>query len=425
MPDLVIKGGTVLDAAGERRADVLIDASGHIAAIGAELTAGSVLDADGCVVAPGLVDLRARLGQPGNEQAETIESATRSAALGGYTAVVAMADTDPIVDSAPVLRDIRELSKGALCHVELAGAITMGRAGARLAPMAEMAVAGVKIFSDGDKSIQDARVMRRAMEYAGGLGVTLSHRCEDIDLAADGHMNEGVVSARLGIPGIPAEAEELTVMRDIALSRLTGARVHFQSLSTAGSLGIVRASKAQGLAVTADVTPHHLVLTDEAVAFYDARYKLSPPLRTAADVEHLRRGLTDGAIDAVATDHTPHQGHLKELPFDQAPAGAVGLETALAVAMSFLDLPLATVLALLSWQPARIAGVEEAHGGTLCEGRPANLTVIDPTTEWTVRGKSFASRSGSTPFEASTLTGRVRHTLVRGEAVVIDGEAQR
>ncbi len=425
MPELVIKGGTVVDRAGERRSDIVVDDGGCIAAIGPDLNAGSVLDAEGCVVTSGLVDLRARLGEPGNEQAETIESATRSAALGGYTAIVAMPDSDPVVDSAAVLRDLQRLAQDALCHVAIAGAITVGCAGEQLAAIAEMASLGVRMISDAGHAIGDARLLRRAMEYAGDRDLTLSLHCEDAALASGGHMHEGAVSSLLGIAGIPAEAEELAVMRAITLGRLTGARVHLQGLSTGGSAGIIRASKTQGLAVTCDVVMPNLVLTDAAVATYDARFKLAPPLRPAAEVALLRAALADGAVDAIASDHTPWEPHLKELPFDEAPVGVVGFETTLALALTELDLPLARILELLSWRPAAIAGLDDTHGGTLSIGRPANLAVIDQATEWVVHGDAFASRSVQSPFEGRRVRGRVRHTLVDGEAVVIDGLAQR
>jgi dihydroorotase len=267
--------------------------------------------------------------------------------------------------------------------------------------------------------------MRRALEYAGGLGVTLAQHCEDAALAGGGHMHEGEWSSRLGIPGQPAEAEELMVMRDIALSRLTGARVHLQHLSTAGSVAMVRAARAEGLAVTAEATPHHFTLTDASCAGFDPVFKVNPPLRTQADVTAIKAGLADGTLDAIATDHAPHAPHLKEQPFDQAPPGMLGLETALALALTELDLPLDEIIALLSWRPAAIAGIADRHGGRIEPGRPANLCVIDPAAAWVVDPDRLASRARNTPYAGRKLTGRVRHTLWRGEAVVVDGEAQR
>jgi dihydroorotase len=422
--EVVIKGGTVIDAGGSRPADVLVR-DGLVVSVGDGLDARTVLDASGCVVAPGLVDLHAHLREPGREEAETVETGARAAALGGYTAVVAMPNTEPAIDSAAVVREVLELGATACCEVYPAGAITVGRAGEQLAPMAEMAALGVRLFTDDGSGVQDARLMRRALEYASGLGVTLGQHCEDAALAADGVMHEGEWSSRLGLPGVPAEAEELMVMRDIALARLTGAAVHFLHLSTAGSVAMVAAAKAQGLAVTAEATPHHFTLTDAECASYDAVFRVNPPLRTEADVVAVRNGLASGTIDAIATDHAPHPPEAKEAPFDQAPPGMLGLETALALALTELDLPIEQVLALLSWNPARIAGLSGDHGGPLAEGFAANLCVIDPGATWVVEADQLASRSRNTPYAGRKLTGRVRHTLLRGEPVVLDGEAQR
>ncbi|HEX2850294.1 MAG TPA: dihydroorotase, partial [Acidimicrobiales bacterium] len=362
---------------------------------------------------------------PGREEAETVETGSRAAALGGYTAVVAMPNTEPTIDSAAVVREVQDLGAYALCDVFPAGAITVGRAGKMLAPMAEMAALGVRIFTDDGSGVQDSRLMRRAMEYATALGVTLAQHCEDAGLSHGGHMHEGEWSSRLGIPGIPAEAEELMVFRDIALGRLTGAPVHFLHLSTAGSVELVRQAKAKGLNVTAEAAPHHFTLTDEAVKSYDPLFKVNPPLRTAADVAAVKTGLADGTIDAIATDHAPHAQETKEEPFDQAPCGMLGLETALALAFTELDLPIEKVLALLSWQPARIARIHGEHGGPIEPGRPANLTVIDRDHEWTVDPRALASRSRNTPYAGRALRGKVRHTILRGEPVVVDMEAQR
>ena len=424
MSTIVLKGGEVLDGGGRRRADVVVS-DGAIAAVGADLDADVVLDAAGCVVAPGLVDLHTHLRQPGREEAETVETGSRAAALGGFTAVVAMPNTEPAIDDASSVRELHALARTALCDVEVAGAITVGRAGERLTPMAEMAELGVRLFTDDGTGVQDARLMRRALEYAGGLGVTLAQHCEDAALASGGHMHEGEWSSRLGMPGQPAEAEELMVMRDIALSRLTGARVHLQHLSTAGSVAMVRAARAEGLAVTAEATPHHFTLTDASCAGFDPVFKVNPPLRTDADVAAVKAGLADGTLDAIATDHAPHAPHLKEQPFDQAPPGMLGLETALALALTELDLSLDEIIGLLSWRPAAIAGIADRHGGRIEPGRPANLCVIDPAAVWVVDPDRLASRARNTPYAGRKLTGRVRHTLWRGEAVVIDGEAQR
>lgn len=425
MPELVIRGGDVVDAGGRRRADVVV-AGAEVKVVGENLDVpkgARVLDAGGCVVSPGLVDLHAHLRQPGKEEAETVETGGRAAALGGYTAVVAMPNTDPPVDSAAVALEVLALGRAAPVDVHVAGAITVGRAGERLAPMAELAALGVRIFTDDGAGVQDGALMRRALDYARGLGVTLAQHCEDDRLVAGGVMHEGSWSSRLGVPGVPAAAEESMVGRDVALARLTEARLHFMHLSTAGSVALVRRAKADGVAVTAEVAPHHLVLTDAACEGYDPVFRVNPPLREERDVAALREALSDGTLDAIATDHAPHAPEAKDVPFDEAPPGMVGLETALAVALSVCELDLA--LALLSWRPAVIAGIADRHGGPVAAGRLANLCVIDPAEAWTVDPARLASRSRNTPFGGWKLTGRVRHTVLAGEPVVVDGEPQR
>lgn len=263
------------------------------------------------------------------------------------------------------------------------------------------------------------------MEYATGLDVILAQHCEDDALAAGGHMHEGAWSSHMGVPGIPAEAEEMMVVRDIALARLTGARVHFQHLSTRGSIAMVRAAKAGGLSVSCEATPHHFSLTDERCAGFDPVFKVNPPLRPDADVTALREGLADGSIDCIATDHAPHAREHKEQPFDEAPPGMLGLETALSVALTHLDVALPELVGLMSSRPASIAGVSDTHGGPLQPGRPANLCVVDPNASWVVDPDRLASRSRNTPYAGMKLTGRVRHTILHGEPVVVDGEAQR
>jgi dihydroorotase len=427
---LVIAGGTIVDAGGERPGDVIVGADGCIAAVGENIAGdagagGRTLDARGCIVAPGLVDLHTHLRQPGGEQAETVETGSRAAALGGFCAVVAMPNTNPPIDSAAVVREVQELGSDSLCDVEVAGAITVGRAGERLAPMGEMAALGVRLFTDDGNGVQDSGIMRRALEYASDLGVRLAQHCEVDSLAAGGHMNEGEWSSRLGIPGIPAEAEEIMVMRDVALSSLTGAPVHFQHLSTAGSVAIVEAARRSGVAITAEVATHHFTLTDESCASYDATFKVNPPLRTATDVAAVRAALARGTLDAIATDHAPHTADAKDRPFEEAPPGMLGLETALALALTELEIPTIDVLALLSWKPAHLAGIDGSHGGPVAPGRPANICVFDPSATWTVDEGGGASRSRNTPYVGRRVRGRVRHTISAGEPVVIDGVAQR
>jgi dihydroorotase len=424
--DVLIAGGEVIDEVGRRRADVLLS-EGAIKAVGDRVDAPrgtQRLDASGCWVTPGLVDLHAHLRQPGMEEAETVESGARAAALGGYTAVVAMPNTDPPIDSAGVAKEVLSLGEGTCCEVRPAGAITVGRKGEPLAPMAELAALGVTIFTDDGTGVQDSRLMRRALEYATALGVTLAQHCEDAGLAGGGCVHEGEWSSRLGLPGVPSEAEEIMVARDLALARLTGARLHLLHLSTAGSVELVRRAKADGSTVTAEAAPHHFALTHEVVRSYDPMFKVNPPLRGAADVAAVRAGLADGTVDAVATDHAPHLQEAKEQAFDEAPPGMLGLETALPLTLRELRLPPREALALLSWKPARIAGLAD-HGKPILPGRPANLCVIDPRAQWVVRPDFLASRSRNTPFTGRTMTGRVRHTVLHGEPVVVDGEALR
>ena len=422
----VLRGGEVIDETGSRRADVLM-VDGVVREVGditGAPTGAATLEVDGCVVSPGLVDLHAHLREPGDPEAETVLTGSRAAALGGYTAIVAMPNTDPAIDNVAVVEQVRQLARDALCHVEVSAAITVGRAGERLAPLGELADAGVRLFTDDGTGVQDAGLMRRALEYAKPLGITLAQHCEDDSLAASGHMHEGEWSSRLGIPGAPPLAEEAMVARDLALAAVTGGRLHFLHLSTARSVELVRAARAAGLEVTCEVTPHHLMLTDEEIASYDPAFKVNPPLRPASDAAALRAALADGTIDAIATDHAPHPPHAKQAPFDQAPPGMLGLETALAVALTVLEMPVDAVLASLSWKPARIAGLEN-HGRRIAPGEPANLCVIDPAEAWSVDPMALASSARNTPFSGRKLTGRVRHTIFGGELVVRDGEAQR
>ncbi|MGA1551932.1 MAG: dihydroorotase, partial [Ilumatobacteraceae bacterium] len=350
----------------------------------------------------------------------------RAAALGGYTAVVAMPNTDPTQDCVSVVDFVRaEGRRAGLCDVHPSASITVGRAGERLVPFAELAAAGVRIFADDGSGVQDDGLMRRALEYAGELGLTLAQHCEVSSLTAGAVMHEGECCSHLGLPGWPALAEELMVHRDIELVRLTGSPVHLLHLSTARSVELVRAAKADGLPVTAEATPHHISLTDERLRGFDPLFKVNPPLRTIRDVEEVRRGLIDGTIDAIATDHAPHPGHAKERPLDSAPPGMLGLETAFGVARAHLDLPLRDLIALLSWRPAAIAGLGHLHGRPVEVGEPANLTVLDPSVEWTVDPDALASRSSNTPYRDVPLVGRPRHTFLHGDAVVRDGVATR
>jgi dihydroorotase len=429
--EILVRGGRVVDRSGERVADVRVR-DGVIVEVGENLEVGvaSELDASGCLVAPGLVDLHVHLREPGDEEAETIETGARAAALGGFTALVAMPNTQPPLDDAAVVAAVLARGATSTCDVVSSGCITKGRDGRELAPMGEMHALGVRIFTDDGNCVGDAGVMRRALEYARSLpGAVVAQHAEDPALARGGHMHEGAWSSRLGIPGRPGAAEDVIVGRDVELAGLTGARLHFLHVSSARAVDLVRDAKARGLPVTAEAAPHHFTLTDAACSTFDPVFKVHPPLRTDRDVEAIRAGLADGTIDAIATDHAPHTPEAKERPFEEAPPGMLGLETALALTLTELVEPgllaLADALAALSWRPAEIAGIGERHGGPVAPGRPANLCVIDPAVTWEVDAGRLASRARNTPFAGRKLTGRVRHTLLRGEPVVVDGEAQR
>lgn len=434
---LVIRGGRIVDRTSTndagRAADLRI-VDGHIVEVvapGADLGAAErELDAGGCVITSGFVDLHAHLREPGREESETIETGSRAAALGGYTAIVAMPNTEPAQDARSVVEFVRERGRRAgLCEVVPSGCITVGRAGESLVPFAELRDAGITFFTDDGNGVQDPLLMRRALEYARDLDLTLAQHCEVSRLTQGAVMHEGACCSRLGLPGWPSIAEELMVQRDIELCRLTGARVHFLHLSTARSVALVRAAKADGLPVTAEVAPHHFTLTDETLTSFDPVFKVNPPLRTPADIEALKVGLADGTIDAIATDHAPHAPHLKEQTLDLAPPGMLGLETAWALActefVSTGRMPLVEVLGALSWRPAAIARLDDRHGRPVATGEPANLTVVDPGATWTVEPEHLASKSRNTPYAGRTLTGRVRHTVLDGRVVVADGRAER
>ena len=432
----IISGGRIIDSASTdyrgRLADVVI-LDGRVVEVSTapERQPGDlVLDATGCIVSSGLVDLHTHLREPGREESETIETGSRAAALGGFTAVVAMPNTDPAQDSRIVVDFVREQGRRAgLCDVHPSGCITVGRAGETLAPFDELSVAGVRIFTDDGNGVQDPLLMRRAMEYGRDLGITLAQHCEVSRLTQGAVMHEGGCCSRLGLPGWPSIAEELMVHRDIELCRLTGARVHFLHLSTARSVDLVRTAKADGLPITAEATPHHISLTDEMLGGFDPVFKVNPPLRTRADIDALKQGLADGTIDAIATDHAPHAAHLKEQTLDLAPPGMIGLETSLAVAITELVstglMDLRAVLATLSWNPARIAGIDDRHGRPVAAGEPANIVVFDVGARWSVDRAAVASKSSNTPFHGRELVGRVRHTVLDGTAVVVDGKAIR
>jgi dihydroorotase len=420
---VVFRGGSVVTKDGVVVADLMVQ-GGEISEIGSGLSADEVVDISGLTIFPGFVDLHAHLREPGREDTETIETGSRAGALGGYTAVVAMPNTNPAQDNVPTIEFVRlQGQRAGLLEVIPSGCITVGREGKALAPMAELAKAGVRLFTDDGSGVQDPLLMRRAMEYSKELNVVLGQHCEVSSLTQGAVMHECGCSSDLGVPGWPSIAEELMVHRDIELARLTGARVHFLHLSTAGSVELVRKAKLDGLLVTAEVTPHHLSLTAELLRGFDATFKVNPPLRTMSDIDALKAGLLDGTIDAIATDHAPHARRDKELPLDQAPPGMLGLETALGVTCAALDLDPLAIAQVMSVAPARIAGITDRQGNLPRVGVAANLCVVDLNATWMINPETMASKSANTPFVGRQLRGKVVHTMFKGNLVVRDGKA--
>ncbi len=426
---LVLRGGRLLDPASghDGPADVRI-VDGVVAEVGPDVDtdADEVVDCSGLWVMPGFVDLHTHLREPGFEDAEDIATGSAAAAAGGYTAVCAMANTDPVCDSAAVAEMVWRRGRDVgLVDVHPVGAITKGLEGIELAEMGELvdSAAGVTMFSDDGRPVADALIMRRALQYATRFGAVVCNHSEDPSLTADAQMNEGAMSSVLGLPGWPHEAEEVMIARDLILADGVGARLHVPHVSTRGSVELIRSAKRRGIAVTAEVTPHHLTLDDTVVAAYDPVHKVNPPVRTPADVEALRAALADGTIDAVATDHAPHAPETKDQEWDHAPCGMLGLETAFAVVLTELVgvLDPLTAVARFTTGPAGVRDVG-AHGGAVSGGRPANLTIVDPAAVWTVAGDRLRSRARNTPFEGRKLTGRPVHTLLRGRFTLRDGE---
>ncbi|MEO6792842.1 MAG: dihydroorotase [Mycobacterium sp.] len=417
------------------RVDVLLDAPGYegqIAEIGAGLAVPAgcdVVDAPGQVLLPGFVDLHTHLREPGREYAEDIETGSAAAALGGYTAVFAMANTDPVADSPVVTDHVWQRGQQiGLVDVHPVGAVTVGLGGTQLTEMGMMAAgaAGVRMFSDDGLCVADPLVMRRALEYATGLGVLIAQHAEEPRLTVGSVAHEGPNAARLGLSGWPRVAEESIVARDALLARDAGARLHICHASTAGTVEIIKWAKAQGISVTAEVTPHHLMLDDSRLASYDGRNRVNPPLREAADAAALRRALADGVIDCVATDHAPHADQEKTCEFAAARPGMLGLQTALSVVVATMVQPgLLTwrdVARVMSERPAQIVGLPD-QGRPLEVGEPANLTVVDPDANWVVTGRQLASRSANTPYEAMTLPAAVTATLLRGRITARNGRS--
>lgn len=406
----------------------------RISAVGTQ-SAGLRIECEGLVCAPGLVDLATHLRQPGREDAETVRTGLTAAAAGGYTAVCAMPTTDPTMDHAGVVEQVLRLAREAgHCDIVCTGAITKGLTGEELAEMGAMRAAGVTAFTDAHNPVASAQVMRRALIYARTWDAVVVNHPEDPSLTRGAQMHEGAISGWLGLQGAPREAEEIMVARDLLLAERVGARLHVPHVSTRRAVELIRQAKARGVRVTTDATPHHLVLDDSSVADYETRYKVTPPLRTRDDVLALREGLADGTVDAIATDHSPHPPDDKDTEWVAAPAGTVGLETALAVTLTELtdpdadaeqrgqgDLSLVELLGLLSVGPARAWDIE-GHGRALAPGEPANLTLFDSQATWAVEPERLHSRSRNSAFQGHKVRGRVVHTVLRGRFTMNDGQ---
>jgi dihydroorotase len=424
---ILLRGGMLLDPSQKlnERGDLLIS-DGTITGVGRTIDppdGAEVVDCAGFVVSPGFIDVHCHLREPGREDVETVATGARAAAAGGFTAVCAMPNTDPVTDNqAAVGFIVRQAQRAEAARVYPIGAISVGQEGKALAEFGEMVGAGAVAVSDDGKPVASAQLMRTALEYARTFKIPVIDHCEEPTLAAGGAMNEGIVSAQLGLKGVPAEAEEIMVIRDILLARLTGGHVHLAHMSTKGSVELIRWGKERGIRVTAEVCPHHLSLTEESVRGYDTNAKMNPPLRTAADVEALREAVKDGTIDLIATDHAPHHYDEKEREFADAPNGIVGLETALAVVVTNLVetgyLDFANLVDRMSCTPARIFNLP---GGSLKRGVAADITVFDPGARWTVDPSKFLSKGRNTPYTGMPLVGRAACTIVAGSVVYRSG----
>ncbi len=420
---LVIRGGRVLDPS--RGLDAVLDVllvGGSVAELGSGLTApdgADVRDASGLIVTPGLIDVHVHLREPGAEHKETIESGARAAAAGGFTAVCAMPNTDPVIDDPAAVGFVLAAGRRAgAARVYPVGAISSGQNGQRLTPVGELVDAGAVAITDDGNPVMDSGLMRRALEYASAFGIPVSDHPEDLGLSRGGVMNEGVVSTRLGLRGKPNAAEDVHIVRDLLVAEETGGHIHIQHVSTRYGVDAIRRAKARGVRVTAEVTPHHLILTEEAVEGYRTEAKMNPPLRTQEDVDAVRAGLVDGTLDTLATDHAPHHYDEKERAFDDAPNGIVGLETSLGLVLTELVgrgvMDITTAIHRMSTGPAQAMGLP---GGTLAVGSPADVTLIDPKRAWTVDPAAFLSKSANTPFGGWELTGGPAATIVGGRVV--------
>ncbi len=422
---LLIKGGHLVDPANriDGPMDLLIEA-GKIVQAGKDLKANGApsISAKGKVVSPGFIDLHVHLRSPGQEHKETVATGSRAAIKGGFTTICSMANTDPVVDSGPIVEYVKtQNARVGLVNVLPYAAVTVGLKGETLTEMGELKQAGVAGFSDDGMPILNAGVMRRALEYTRLTGLPVISHCEEKSLSAHGVMHEGLTATRLGLAGIPAEAETVMIARDILLAQATGGRLHIAHVSTASGVQWIREAKKRGISVTAEVTPHHLTLTDEALSTYDARFKMNPPLRTQEDLEALRDGLRDGTLDAVATDHAPHAVAEKEMDLAQAPFGVVGLETAVGVLLTEMvhrgAVKLSDLIAALTCRPAKILGINR---GQLSVGSPADITFLDTEIDWTVEAGSFASKGINSPFLGWRLKGQVTDVLVAGRWILRD-----
>ena len=430
MAEILFTGGRLIDplSGTDATSDVRVS-GGRVVEIGPGLSSGNseTIDISGAVICPGFIDLHVHLREPGREDEETVATGSAAAARGGFTAVGAMPNTDPVCDNAAVADKVAAAARRAgLCEVIPAGALTKGLEGKYITPVGEMVMcsAGVRMFTDDGKGVQDSRILRRAMEYIKGFDAICAEHCDDAALSEGGQMHEGYYSDMLGLKGMPAAAEDIALARDLVLARLTGVRYHALHVSTKGSVELIRQAKAQGVRVTAEVTPHHLILTDAELQSFDPVNKVNPPLRSSSDMEACRVGLADGTLDAIATDHAPHSREEKESEFELAPPGMIGLETALALMITeIVEGGILTLPELVRRLTSVPAGILRLSGqGELAEDCAANLTVFDPNAEWMIDPAKFVSKSRNTPFKGRTVKGKILHTVFGGNLVVRNGE---